>query len=287
MSRSATNELLSEIEVRLRAAGRDEARTLAEWLLSEALGVDRLALLAQPALSLEDAARARLEAWVRRVASGEPLQYVLGAQPFFGRDFLCDPRALIPRPETEELCERALADARIWSDPAPCVLDIGTGTGCIAVTLALERPAARICAVDSSPDALALARQNAQRLGVGDQIVWREADLLDGVASESIRAIVTNPPYVSEAEFPSLDATVREHEPKQALVAGPDGLAVIRRLISQARLALVPGGMLWMEIGNEQGAAVCALLRHAGFTAVALHRDLAGHERIVEARRSE
>lgn len=287
MSRSATNELLSEIEVRLRAAGRDEARTLAEWLLSEALGVDRLALLAQPVLSLDDATRARLEAWVRRVAAGEPLQYVLGAQPFFGRDFLCDPRALIPRPETEELCERALADSRIWSDPAPCVLDIGTGTGCIAVTLALERPAARIGAVDCSPDALALARQNARRLGVEDRIAWREADLLDGVAPESIRAIVTNPPYVSEAEFPALDVTVRAYEPKRALVGGLDGLAVIRRLISQARLALVPGGILWMEIGNEQGSAVCALLRHAGFTAVALHRDLAGHERIVEARRSE
>ena len=198
---------------------------------------------------------------------------------------MCDARALIPRPETEELCERVLADARIWKEPSPVVLDIGVGTGCIAVTLALERPLARVCAVDISADALELARANARRLGVEEQIEWRAGDLLDGVAAGSADAVVSNPPYVSEAELPTLDATVREYEPKLALVSGADGLGIIRRLIVQAGIVLAPGGSLWMEIGNEQGPAVCELLRDGGFEAIALHRDLAGHDRIVEARR--
>ncbi|MCO5043810.1 MAG: peptide chain release factor N(5)-glutamine methyltransferase [Verrucomicrobia bacterium] len=276
---------LAAAEAALVAAGRDEAPVLAEWLVSEAAGLRRLDLLVRGDAALSDTACAALREWTRRVAAGEPLQYVVGHTSFFGRDFQCDPRALIPRPETEELCDRILADARIWRDPAPVVLDIGTGTGCIAITLALEQPAARVTAVDLSPDALALARSNAKRLGVEGRIAWRRGDLLDGVEPASARAIVSNPPYVSEAEFATLDPTVREHEPALALVSGPEGLDIIRRLAVQAGLVLAPGGILWLEIGNEQGSAVCQIVRDSGFDAVALHRDLAGHDRIVEARR--
>ncbi len=285
LSGQTVGALLQEVESALTAAGCDEAPVLSEWLLAEAAGIGRLDVLVRGDTKLDAPARARLAEWTRRVGAGEPLQYVLGHTSFFGRDFLCDTRALIPRPETEELCERALADSGIWAKRAPRVYDIGTGTGCIAVTLALERPRARVCAVDISADALELARANARRLGVEERIEWRVGDLLDGVPAGSADAVVSNPPYVSETELPTLDATVREHEPKLALVSGADGLGIIRRLIVQAGIVLVPGGSLWMEIGNEQGPAVCELLRDGGFEAVALHRDLAGHDRIVEARR--
>lgn len=279
--------LLTAVETTLTAAGREEARVLAEWLVSAAAGIGRLELMVCGDRILDDAALARLDGWVRRVALGEPLQYVLGAAPFLGRDFSCDARALIPRPETEELCERVLADGRIWRHAAPAVADVGTGTGCIAVTLALDRPAARIVATDVSANALALARANARAWRVEERIDWREADLLAGFAPGSLHAVVSNPPYIAEAVWAVLDREVRDHEPKRALVGGPDGLAVIRRLLDQAVVALAPGGMLWLEIGNEQGPAVRRLLTDRGYESVVTHRDLAGHERLVEARRPE
>lgn len=285
--KSAIRNLLPAVESALAEAGRDEARVQAEWLVAAAADLGRLELLVRGDLELDAAARTKLDGWVRRVASGEPLQYVLGSAPFFGREFSCDARALIPRPETEELCERVLIDARIWRDAAPLVIDVGTGTGCIAVTLALEQSAARVRAIDYSPVALALARANARRWKVEDRIEWREADLLDGVEPDTARAIVSNPPYIAESDWAALDTEVRDHEPKLALVGGADGLAVIRRLIEQAGVALAPGGTLWMEIGNEQGPAVRQLLHERGFSSVASHRDLAGHERIVEAQRPE
>ena len=274
-------DLLIAVESALAAAGRDEARVKAEWLVAGALGVGRMEVLVRGADAVPPAAHERLDGWVRRAAAGEPLQYILGETDFFGRAFCCDPRALIPRPETEELVERVLADARIWSGAAPRVVDVGTGTGCIAVTLALERPAAQVVAVDCSPDALALARANARRWSVEDRIAWRQADLLDGFDPGALRAVVSNPPYIAEPVWAGLDTEVRDHEPQLALVGGGDGLAVIRRLV----VALAPGGMLWLEIGNEQGPAVRRLLEDHGFGAVVAHRDIAGHERMVEAQK--
>lgn len=278
---------LAAVEATLAEAGRSEARTLAEWLVAAAAGLGRLEVWIRSERVLDAAASARLDGWVRRVARGEPLQYVLGTAPFMGRDFACDARALIPRPETEELCARVLADAKGWAHPAPAIADVGTGTGCLAVTLALECPAAAVTAIDLSPDALALARTNARRFGVEDRIVWRQDDLLTGVRAGSLQAVVSNPPYIAEAEWAHLDPEVRDHEPRLALVGGADGLAVIRRLIEQAGHALAPGGRFWMEIGHTQGPAVRECLAQHGFRAVVTHRDCAGHERLVEARRAE
>ena len=278
--------VLAAVESVLAAADVSEARTLAEWLVAAAAGVGRLELLSRDSIDWEPAARHHLDGWVRRVAAGEPLQYVLGTAPFMGREFACDRRALIPRPETEELCERVLADVRIWDRERPCVIDVGTGTGCIAITLALERARSGIVAIDVSPDALDLARNNARNLGVADgRIAWRLGDLLDGHDRGAADAIVSNPPYISDSEWLGLDRVVRDHEPRLALVGGPDGLAVIRRLIEQAVEVLRPDGMLWMEMGNEQGSAVRQMLADAGYRNVITYRDLAGHERIAAAQR--
>ncbi|HMP75033.1 MAG TPA: peptide chain release factor N(5)-glutamine methyltransferase [Kiritimatiellia bacterium] len=277
-------EALVAVESALASAGRGEARVLAEWLVAAAAGIGRLEVLIQGDRLLDEQARVRLDGWVRRVALGEPLQYVLGSAPFLGRDFACDARALIPRPETEELCERVLGDASIWAHPAPRIADVGTGTGCLAVTLALDRSAAVVTAIDISPDAIALAKSNARRFGAEGRIHWRQGDLLAGVPEDSLDAVVSNPPYIAEDEWTRLDMEVRDHEPRLALVGGADGLALIRRLIEQAGHVLTPGGKLWLEIGNEQGPAVRELLASRGFEAVATHRDCAGHERIAEAR---
>lgn len=278
--------VMAAAESVLAAGGVSEARTLAEWLVAAAAGVGRLDLLSCDSIDWEPAARRRLDGWVSRVAAGEPLQYVLGTAPFMGREFACDPRALIPRPETEELCERVLADARIWNRERPCVMDVGTGTGCIAITLALERLHSEIVAIDVSRVALDLAQSNARKLGVADgRITWRPGDLLDGQARGAADAIVSNPPYISESEWVGLDRVVRDHEPRLALVGGPDGLAIIRRLIEQAIEVLRPDGMLWMETGNEQGPAVRQMLADAGYRNIITHRDLAGHERIATAQR--
>lgn len=284
---STVAEILERVDHALSVAGRDESRVLAEWLVCAACGLNRAEALVCGDRSLSAEELKRLDGWVERVAAGAPLQYVLGFTSFFGRDFLCDHRALIPRPETEELCDRVLSDGAIWREASPLVIDVGTGTGCIAVTLAAERPAARVVAVDCSAEALALARENARRLGVERAIEWREADLLTGFAAHCARAVVSNPPYVSELELATLAPEVREYEPRLALVAGADGLAAIRRLVEQAGVVLASGGKLWLEIGNEQGPAVCELLRTRGFADVAVHRDLAGHDRIVEARKIE
>jgi release factor glutamine methyltransferase len=278
-------ELVSAVESTLAEAGREEARVKAEWLVAGALGIGRMEVLVRGGDEAPASARERLDGWVRRAAAGEPLQYILGETDFMGCPFHCDPRALIPRPETEELVERVLADARIRDQAAPRLADVGTGTGCIAVTLALERPSAHVTAVDCSPDALALARANARRWSVEDRIVWRQADLLDGFAPGALHAVVSNPPYIAEPVWAGLETEVRDHEPRLALVGGGDGLAVIRRLIAQSVVALAPGGMLWMEIGNEQGPAVRRLLEDHGFVSVAAHRDIAGHERMVEAQK--
>lgn len=275
-------QLVRAVERVLADAGREEARTMAEWLVATAAGIGRLDLLIQAERLLDAESLARLDGWVARAARGEPLQYVVGNAPFLGRDFRCDPRALIPRPETEDLCARVLAAIPAHAEVR--IADVGTGTGCIAITIALDRPSAHVMAIDVSPDALALARENARAFGVEERIEWRQTDLLAGVSAGALDAIVSNPPYVADGEWARLDSAVRDFEPRLALAAGADGLDVIRRLADQARQTLVSGGRLWMEIGNEQGPAVRDLLLTHGFIDVAIRRDCAGHERIAEAR---
>ena len=233
-------------------------------------------------LTLSTRDEARLECLAARVAAGEPLQYVLGEAWFWGRCFKVDRRALIPRPETEELVQRVLDDAELWRKPRPVMADVGVGTGCMVLTLAAERPQAELLGLDICPDALALARENEVRLGLAGRVRWCQADLLEGVPPGSLDAVVSNPPYIASGEIATLAEEVRAHEPRRALDGGVDGLDLVRRLIAQAVLALRPGGRVWMEIGDEQGESARHLLATAGLVQVETRRDLAGKPRMVE-----
>lgn len=270
----------------LTAAGREEARLKAELLVAHVLGMGRLEALAQSGREVTAEQRARLERLAVRVAAGEPLQYVLGEAWFWGRCFKVDRRALIPRPETEELVQRVLDDAELWRKPRPVVADVGVGTGCMVLTLAAERPHADLLGMDICPDALALARENEVRLGLAGRVRWCQGDLLAGVPPGSLDAVVSNPPYIASGVIGSLAEEVRAHEPRLALDGGPDGLNLVRRLAVQAVLALRTGGRVWMEIGDEQGEAARCILAEAGFVRVATRRDLSGQQRMVEGWRA-
>jgi release factor glutamine methyltransferase len=222
------------------------------------------------------------EALVSRRATREPVAYLLGTREFYGRPFIVQPGVLIPRPETELLVEVALK--RIEATGARLIADVGAGSGCVAITLALEHPGLSIIATDRSPEALVIARANAVALGVATAIDWRETDLLTGVAGP-LNLIVSNPPYVPERDRDSLSSDVRDFEPSLALFAGDDGLDVVRRLIPHAISRLRPGGALVMEVGAGQQSAVTALLEHASFASIDWHADLQGIPRVVAAGR--
>jgi release factor glutamine methyltransferase len=266
----------------IAAAGCETPRLDAELLLAHALGVSRERVFMaagrdEDGLRVSGPAVRTFQDFVRRRAvERKPVAYILGRRHFRRLELAVDPRALIPRPETELLVEVALGlpnGAR--------VLDVGTGSGAVALALKDERPDLRVAGSDLSEDALALARANGERLEL--DVRWRQADLLDGVPDE-LDAVVSNPPYVCEQERSSLAPEILRHEPPSALFAADDGLSVIRRLVVQTgereRIRVVA-----LEIGHEQADAVGELMRAAGFSDVRAERDLAGIERVVVGRR--
>ncbi len=258
-ARNSLGDLLAEAARRLRRAGLPRPRLEAELLLGGLVGKTRTQLLTadrQPApADLERHLDQRVEA---RLA-GAPLQYLTGVQEFRSLAFHVDGRVLIPRPETEGAVEACL---EIRSGSSPQIADIGTGSGCIAISLARELPAASIYGIDRSADALDLARVNACRLEA-TSVAWLEGDLVEPLVSRRIVAdiIVSNPPYIAEHERAGLPRDVRDHEPQEALIAGPSGLEVIRRLIDESPQALRPGGALVLEIGAGQWDAVRGLFQ--------------------------
>ena len=247
-------------------------RTEARLLLASVLGVPIESLIARPQQPVDSATAARFATLAARRARGEPVAYLLGEKEFYGRRFAVSPAVLVPRPETELLVELALPRLRLR--PAPNVLDLGTGSGCIAITLALECPGATVVAVDRSADALAVARANARRLGA--TVEFLPGDWFEAVGGR-FDLIVANPPYVAAAD-PHLAGLL--HEPQHALSAGADGLADLRRIVGGAPAHLKLGGTLAVEHGHDQGAAVRALFARAGFAGIETHRDLAGIERV-------
>lgn len=269
-------EALDSALVALRAAGVDAPRLDAELLVATAAGIERSALLTGGGRPLPPRAIPILRDWVRRRAiDREPLAYVLGRRGFRHLELAVDPRVLIPRPETETLVELAVAEL----PPRARVLDVGTGSGAVGLALAHERPDLEVLASDSSAGAVALARENADRLGLDVAVV--HGDLLDAVTGR-IDAAVSNPPYVAEADRARLAPEISRHEPVAALFAGADGLAVIRRLIDQAAVRAVP--WLALEVGAGQADAVAGLLAGAGYAEVGAHPDLAGIPRVVAGR---
>lgn len=272
-------ELVAAGAERLAAGGVPEPRADAEVLVARALGRDRTWLYMHPGEEVPPPAAAQADDWLDRRQRREPLWYIVGEVEFYGLACQVDPHVLIPRPETELLVEAGLDFLR--RRPAAVVADICTGSGCVAIALASHAPQARLLAVDLDPAALAVARRNAARHGLAGRITFLEGDLWSPLPGR-VDLAVCNPPYVAEREWSSLMPEVRDYEPRQALAAGEDGLAVIRRLLAEAPQRLSPGGALYVEIGANQGPAVRELAR-AAFPrgCVAVRPDLAGLDRVL------
>jgi len=276
-------ESLREASQALDAAGVPEARREAGSLLSFVIGKDRTFLISHGDDRLGASEFDRFGEAVARRAEGEPLQYITGVQDFYGREFRVTPDVLIPRPETELLVEAAL---EVVADvPSPSLCDVGTGSGCIAVTLLCERSDARAIAVDVSEAALAIAAQNAQRHGVSDRIVLRISDCFHGFEPTAFDLIVSNPPYVSAQALSGLQREVRDHEPLVALSPGEDGMSVIRRLLEDGPRFVKPDGHLIMEIGFDQGEKVKTLIEADLWRLVEIRPDLQQIPRIVVLQR--
>jgi release factor glutamine methyltransferase len=259
------------------------ARLDAETLLLHLLGRNKAWLMAHANEDVSDEVCCRYMKVIERRFHGEPIQYITGECEFYGLPFRITRDVLIPRPETEHLVERAIELAANFEHPR--ILDVGTGSGAIAVALAHALPGAHIAACDVSPASLAIAKQNAARNQV--PIRFLQGDLLDPVTGESFDLVVSNPPYVSLADRDTLSVEVRDHEPPLALFASDDGLAVYRRLIPAAFRSLVPGGHIVLEIGFGQENAVRALLAAAGFHTIHATPDLQGIPRVLSAMREK
>jgi release factor glutamine methyltransferase len=259
----------------------------AELLLAEACGCQRIELYTQFSEPVSDEVRTRFREMVKRRADGTPVAYLLKRREFYSLNFAITPDVLIPRPETEFAVIAVLDRLKARSaDSPPRIVDVGTGSGAIAVTVAKHAPAAIVTAVDVSPPALQVARSNAELHGVSDRVSFVESDLLSALAADlRFDIVVSNPPYVSRAELEQLLPEVRNHEPHLALLGGESGVEVISRLIPQAAERLLPGGWLIMEISPMIEGAVRALLMSDGrWESIQVKRDLAQLPRIVEAR---
>ncbi|MGH9606200.1 MAG: peptide chain release factor N(5)-glutamine methyltransferase [Terracidiphilus sp.] len=275
---------LAKGEAELRAGPLpDRAHRDAETLLLHVIESERAALLVRWNERLDEAESAHYLDLIGRRHAGEPIQYILGETEFYGLPFHVTRDCLIPRPESEHLVEKAIELAASFKQPR--IVDVGTGSGCIAVALAANLPHASLTATDLSAPALALARENAERNAVGARIRFLKGNLFAPVAEQKYEIIVSNPPYVCLTERGSLAAEVRDYEPPLALFAGADGLDVYRVLIPQAFAALLPGAWAALEIGYGQAEPVRALLAAAGFTAIDFCQDLQGIPRVVAARR--
>jgi release factor glutamine methyltransferase len=266
----------------------ERARPDAERLLLHVLRKthqdrNRAWLIANGNLTASPGVSEELKSLVQRRQAGEPIQYIVGETEFYGMPFRVTPDVLIPRPETEHLVEKAIELALTFEKPG--IADVGCGSGAIAVALAHNLPGARITATDLSMSALITAGANAQRNGLAEHIRFLQGDLLEPVHGERFELIVSNPPYVAEADREALAVEVRDYEPALALFAGADGLAIYRRLIPAAHAALVPGGYLLLEIGAGQSGAVGDLLSSAGFSAIEFAPDLQAIPRVACAQR--
>jgi release factor glutamine methyltransferase len=268
-------EVLRAAAEYLERKGVDSPRLDAELLLAHALGLSRVELYTQHDRPLNEDERSAARTLVERRGHREPLAYVLGEWGFRRLTLRTDSRALVPRPETEIVVERALA--LVADVEAPRVVDVGTGSGAIALAIADERPDAQVFATDVSPDALALARENAERCGLSVSLL--EASLLDGIEGP-LDLVVSNPPYVLASEIEALQPEVRDWEPRVATVA--DGQT--EALVAAAAGGLAPGRWLVLEVHEGHAGEVAALLEQGGYVEVAIGRDLAGRERVVEGR---
>jgi release factor glutamine methyltransferase len=281
MSTSIAKALMDAAQL-LRKAGVGEPRREAGSLLSSVLGKDRTFLISHVEDLLDDDSLIQFQKSIERRADGEPLQYITGVQDFFGREFRVTPDVLIPRPETELLVEAALEIVgRTGITPSIC--DVGTGSGCIAITLLCEIGSARAVALDRSAAAIEIAKLNAQNLSVSERMEFAVSDCFDSLDPHRQRfgLIVSNPPYVNAAMIEGLQREVRDHEPLIALSPGPDGLALIQRLLAEAPPFIENDGHMIIEIGFDQGDAVRELVDDQAWQLLEIRPDLQGIPRIV------
>lgn len=281
-------EALDEASTLLRAAGIIDARPDARILLSHTLARDHAFLISHSEEEIEPAALALFRERVARRASGEPVQYITGRQEFYGLDFEVTPAVLIPRPETELLVEVALELLRDLTSAPPLLCDVGTGSGCIPITLLHERRDARAFALDISADALAVAARNAARHAVAERLTLRVSDCFGALDSgvPPFALITSNPPYIPARHIPQLQREVREHEPRLALTPDDaDGLSMIRRLIKDAPRFLDADGYLLIEIGYDQHETIQSLINSNIWASFDIRQDLQGIPRTVVLRR--
>jgi release factor glutamine methyltransferase len=281
----ASHALVSATDA-LRAAGVDAPRLDAELLLAEAMGIGRASLIANPEVEVEPPAARAFGEMVRRRLRREPVAYILGRKGFRNIELVVDRRVLVPRPETELLVEVAAERQPVR------VLDIGTGSGAVALAVADELPGCEVTATDTSAGALEVARANAERLGLAGRVRFLPGTVPDG---ESFDLVLANLPYVAERDWPSLQPEVTQWEPREALLAGPDGLDAYRALLTPrgcdsprhagSTATSAEMGAVAVEVGEGQAAAVAELVRAAGFDSIEIRRDLAGIERVVVGER--
>jgi len=275
----------------LKQHGAENPRLEAEVLLAHARGCKRVELYTSFGDVADDALRNKFRELVKRRADGVPFAYLAGKREFYSLDFRVTPDVLIPRPETEFLVIALLdlVKAMPPSEASIEVADVGTGSGIIAVCVARHAPRVRVTAIDQSPQALAIARENAEKHGVTSRVTFVESDLFAAIPADQRFAIIaSNPPYVSEAEYAALSPEVRDHEPRAALVAGPTGTEVIERLLPQAAARLKPGGALLLEISPMLQQRVETLVASSGDWQLSpTIKDLAGHARIIVAKRAQ
>ncbi len=280
-------ELMKWTQERFAKIGIEGARTDVEFLLAAAMGCDRMSLYVRHDEVVSTEAKATFRDWVKRRLAREPVAYLLGRKGFHALDLELevDARVLVPRPDTEHLVDWLLEELPVDAAHGAPVLDVGTGSGAVALAIAKARPTAEVTACDISDDALALATKNAATAGL--QVTFVKSDLMQAVPQPpgGWRAIAANLPYIPSAELDALQPEVARWEPRLALDGGADGLELIRRLIARASDALAPGAALYLELGHDQSSAVQALMREAGFEGVAARRDYGHIERVVRGRR--
>jgi len=280
VSLPSLGEILRKSEEFFTKKGIENARGDARRLMAHGLGLTPMQVLLQFDRPLSEPEVATLRDLVARRAKGEPLQHLLGTVGFRHLEIGCDARALVPRSETEQLVDLALE--KMKSVPKARVHEVGVGTGCVSLSLRHESASLRVTGSDISPDALALARHNAERLGIF--VRFLQMDLLDGICHDTLDAVASNPPYIASNEIATLSTEVRA-DPVLALDGGPDGLDLIRRLVKQSFRCIKPGGWLLVEHGHDQGAATVALCGE-GWEEVATVKDLGGLDRFLVARKS-
>ena len=275
-------ELLQATTAYFEKKGVEQPRLNIEHLLADTLGKKRIELYLEFDRALSEHELEPLRERVRRRAEGEPLQHLLGHWDFFGRTFKTDPRALIPRSETELLVETMLKEFAICGESANRLVDVGTGSGILAITFALERPGLEISAVDLSEDALTLARENAERLGVSDRIGFHRSDLLDQMDGP-FHWIVANLPYIPTADLHALQREVK-FDPALALDGGKDGLTIIKRLIESVPAKIAFNGLIALELGRGQAHAVSGIMAAKNYRDISIKKDYQGVERLLIAR---